>query len=165
MSNLSELSLSSVSVRPAVIEDFEQMATLEVQCYSEPWSLDHFAVEFEKPYSRMMVLTDDETDTLVVGYIVYWVQVEGVSLLNVTVATKWRGLGFAQKLMRVMVNETVRDEIARIVLEVRKGNTEAIRLYDKLGFKKTHERKGFYKDGETAIVMEIKTSELSTSIN
>jgi ribosomal-protein-alanine N-acetyltransferase len=156
---------SAVSIRPAVVEDFEQMAALETESYPEPWSLDHFMAEHQKPYSKMYVLTDDETDTFVVGYIIYWVQVEGVSLLNVNVNPKWRGLGFAQKLMHTMINETVRDEISRIVLEVREGNDSAIRLYEKLGFKKTHERKNFYKNGETAIVMEIKTSDLSNVVS
>jgi len=156
---------SSVSLRPAVAEDFEQMAAIEKESYPDPWSLDHFVAESKKPYSRMLVLTDDETDTFVVGYIIYWVQVEGVSLLNVTVHSKWRGLGFAQKLMHTMINETVRDEISRIVLEVREGNTGAIRLYEKLGFKKTHERKNFYQNGETAIVMEVKTSELPNVVS
>jgi ribosomal protein S18 acetylase RimI-like enzyme len=56
----------------------------------------------------------------------------------------------------------VREEIPRTVLEVRASNGGAIRLYEKAGFKKTHERKGFYSDGETAWVMELKTSDITT---
>ena len=95
------------------------------------------------------------------GYIIYWVQAEGVSLHNVTVHPDWRGFGNAEKLLRAMINETVRDEIPKIMLEVRASNKAAIRLYERIGFKKAHERKLFYQDGETAWVMQLKTSEWS----
>jgi ribosomal-protein-alanine N-acetyltransferase len=156
--------MSTVSTRPAVAEDLEQILEIEKECYPQPWSADHFVEEMKKPFARVLVLTDDETDTTVTGYIVYWIHAEAVSLLNVTVSPKWRGLGFAQKLMRVMINETVRDEISHIVLEVREGNEEAIALYKKLGFQKTHERKKFYQDDETAWVMELKTSDVSSVV-
>jgi ribosomal-protein-alanine N-acetyltransferase len=162
--NPANLTQGNISIRPASVDDFEQMVELEKDTGSDPWSFDHFVSESQKPYSRMLVLTDDETDSFVVGYIIYWIQVEGVSLLNIHVNSKWRGLGLAQRLMHAMINETVRDEIPRIVLEVREGNDGAIRLYEKLGFKKTHERPKFYSSGETAIVMEIKTSDLNGTV-
>ena len=68
------------------------------------------------------------------------------------------------KLMQVMINEVVREEIPRIVLEVRKSNERAIALYERIGFRTTHERKKFYQDGESALVMEIKTSDIETMI-
>ena len=153
--------MNTVSTRPAVDEDFDQIVKVEQQSYPEPWTLKHFKDEMEKGYSRVLVLTDDETDSLILGYIVYWVQAEGASLLNVTVTPSWRNLGFAKRLMYVMINEIVRDEIPKIVLEVRSTNTSAIKLYERIGFQKTHERKNFYSNGETALVMELKTSELS----
>ena len=156
--------MRTVSARPAVSEDLEQILEIEKISYPQPWGPDHFIEEFKRPFGRVLVLTDDETDSTVAGYIVYWIRAEAVSLLNVTVHPKWRGLGFAKKLMRVMINETVRDEISHIILEVRESNQSAIALYESLGFKKTHERKKFYQDGETAWVMELKTSDLSSVV-
>ena len=155
----------SFSLRPASSDDLEQILNIEKASYPEPWSSDHFIAEMQKTYARVLVLTDDETDSVVGGYIVYWLQVEGVSLLNVCVHPKWRGLGFAMKLMQGMIREVVRDEIPRISLEVRESNREAIALYQRIGFKLTHHRPGFYKDGESAIVMEIKTSDVSSEIH
>jgi len=153
--------MSTVSTRPAVEEDLEKILKIETKSYPEPWSREHFLGEMNKPFARVLVLTDDETDSVVLGYIVYWVQAEGASLLNVAVAPEWRHLGFSKKLMHVMVNEIVRDEIPKIILEVRASNSGAIHLYETIGFKKTHERKTFYSNGESAWVMELKTSDLS----
>ena len=113
----------------------------------------------------MLVLTDDETDSIVVGYIVYWLQAEAISLLNVAVDPNWRGFGFGMKLMQAMIKETVQEDISKIILEVRESNSSAIALYNTIGFKVTHTRKNFYSNGETALVMEIKTSEASGLIN
>lgn len=137
------------------------MLEIERQCFPQPWSREAFEVELSKPYSRVMVLTDDETDSVVVAYIIYWLQAEGVSLHTIAVAPQWRGFGFAKKLMSLMINETVREEIPKVTLEVRASNLAAIALYRSLGFIQTHERKQFYQDGETALVFCLKTSELS----
>lgn len=151
-----------VSARPAVEDDFEQMLAIEKACYPQPWSENHFYQELQKPYSRVLVLTDDETDTVVLGYIVYWIQAEGVSLHNIAVDPKWRGMGLARRLLQLMINETVRDEIPRITLEVRESNTSAITLYKSIGFRATQTRQKFYNDGESAVVMELKTSDLTS---
>lgn len=153
-----------VSLRPATTDDLTQIVKIESISYPSPWTSQQFQTELSTTHSKILVLTDDETDEFVVGYVIYWVQVEGVSLLNLTVHPEWRGLGNAKRLMRAMINETVRDEIPKILLEVRASNASAIKLYTRLGFKKTHDRKKFYQDGETAIVMELKTSELSAMI-
>jgi len=152
--------LKAISVRPATSEDLPAILEIERESHPEPWSEIHFQKEMDTPYSRVLVLTDDETDSVVLGYLVYWLQAEGTSLLNVTVAPKWRGLGLSRILLNAMINETVREEIPRIILEVRASNEQAIRVYDHIGFKRTHERKGFYSNGETALVMELKTSDI-----
>ncbi len=153
--------MESVSPRPATSDDLKQMLAIESASYPEPWKREHFVSEMEKPFSRVMLLTDDETDQIVVGYIIYWIHAEEVSLLNITVSPNWRGFGFARQLMNVMINEAVRDEIPKIALEVRQSNEDAIQLYKKIGFKVTHERPNFYQNGENAWVMELKTSDLS----
>lgn len=157
--------MSTFSIRPLTDDDLKSVLLIEAQSYPEPWKAAHFEAELKKPYTRALVLTDDETDTVVVGYIVYWVQAEGISLLNVAVEPKWRGFGFGMKLMQEMIKEAVADDISRIVLEVRQSNESAIRLYESIGFKATHQRKNFYSNGETALVMEIKTSDASNMIN
>ena len=153
-----------VSLRPAVTDDLKQIMEIEVQSYPEPWKKTHFLDEMQKSYARILVLTDDDTDMIVIGYIVYWVQSSGISLLNVTVDPKWRGFAFGMKLMQAMIKEAVHEDIPRIILEVRESNAHAISLYQQIGFKETHQRKKFYSNGENAIVMEIKTSDAPTTI-
>ena len=153
-----------MSPRPACPEDLDSVLTIEGASHPRPWSRSGFEKELSTPWSRFLVLTDDETDSRIFAYIVYWIQTEGVSLLNITVAPESRGLGLSRKLMQLMIQETIREEIPRILLEVRESNLTAIRLYESCGFKKTHERSGFYADGESAWVMESRTEGIETPI-
>ncbi len=155
----------TVSLRPLTEDDLNQVLLIESKSHPDPWKKAHFEAEIQKPFTRVLVLTDDETDTIVIGYIIYWLQAEGVSLMNITVDPNWRGFGFGNKLMQAMIKEAVAEDISRIILEVRASNESAIQLYEKIGFKVTHQRKNFYSNGETALVMEIQTSEASGSIN
>ena len=153
-----------LSPRNACPEDLDSVLAIESASHPLPWSRGGFEKELSTPWSRFLVLTDDSTDSIIFGYIVYWLQTEGVSLLNITVAPEWRGAGLSRILMQLMIRETVREEIPRILLEVRESNCTAIRLYESCGFKKTHERKGFYADGESAWVMESRTEGIETPI-
>ena len=153
-----------MSLRPATEDDLPAILEIEQESYPEPWTEAHFKQEMKTPYSRVFVLTDDETDSIVLGYLVYWLQAEGTSLLNVAVGQKWRGLGLGRLLLSAMIKETVREEIPRAILEVRESNHKAISVYEHLGFRKTHERKQFYSNGESAVVMELKTSDITSPL-
>ncbi|MEM4658042.1 MAG: GNAT family N-acetyltransferase, partial [Candidatus Methanosuratincola sp.] len=58
-------------------------------------------------------------------------------------------------LLKEQIDRLSSAGIKKIVLEVRKSNIEAKRLYQKFGFAKKKEIKGYYKDGEDAEVMEL----------
>jgi ribosomal-protein-alanine N-acetyltransferase len=45
------------------------------------------------------------------------------------------------------------------MLEVRKGNTAAVNLYQKQGFSISAVRRGFYSDGEDAYFMELSLAD------
>ena len=63
----------------------DAILAIEKASYPKPWGRDQFGHEWTLPYSRFLVLTDDETDSLVIGYLVYHLQAEAVSLLNLSV--------------------------------------------------------------------------------
>lgn len=63
-----------------------------------------------------------------------------------------RGLGYA---LMAYAMKSMRDEYncSETYLEVRVSNEPAIRLYEKLGYKKVKVERGYYLDGEDAFVM------------
>jgi ribosomal-protein-alanine N-acetyltransferase len=141
------------SIRPGAIEDLQQLTAIENQVHLAPWTEEHFKVEFTKPYSRIYVLTDDETDSRIAGYIICWMMFEECQILNVAVDLPFRGLGMAKLMIRKVMCLTSQQEIKKIILEVRKTNMPAIQLYQGLGFTITHILKKFYSNGEDAYQM------------
>ena len=77
--------------------------------------------------------------------------VDGViDIMNLFVNEEDRKKGIATSLMNEMMNN---EEYSRIMLEVNENNHEALRLYNKLGFKEISLREKYY-GVDTAIIME-----------
>ena len=142
-----------VSLRPMTEDDLEAVLKIESKSYPAPWTRENFVQEINKPFARTLVITDDETDSKVIGYITYWMLFEECHILNLTVALEYRGLGFAQKLVRQALNESIKKDFKRLFLEVRRSNEAAVKLYQKMGFFIDHIKKDFYQDGEEAYFM------------
>lgn len=153
---------TQLSFRPATEEDLVKILEIEKKSYPLPWTEAQFKEELSKPFSHFLVLTDDETDTEIAGYIVYWMLFEEVHILNVTVNLEWRGLGLGQRLIRNAVSDALKKDLKRLFLEVRKSNTAAVALYQKIGFFVDHVKKGFYADGEDAYFMVLFLQQKNT---
>ena len=77
--------------------------------------------------------------------------VDGViDIINILVNEENIKQGIATSLMEEMFNK---EDYSRIMLEVNEHNDDAIRLYNKLGFKEISLRDRYYGE-DTAIIME-----------
>ncbi|MEK7689688.1 MAG: ribosomal protein S18-alanine N-acetyltransferase [Bdellovibrionota bacterium] len=150
-----ESEMSAASLRPMTEDDVAAVVSLERRYQKAPWSEENIRSELAKPYCLFLVTTDDETDSKVMGYIVFWLMFDECHILNVLVDEKVRGLGLAKRMIRIAVTEAIKKDIKKILLEVRKSNAAAIGLYQKSGFVITHVRKAFYSDGEDAYQMAL----------
>lgn len=141
------------SLRPATLEDLPAVLEIERKAHLAPWGEENFKGELEKPYCQFWVLTDDETDEQIAGYIVFWVMFDEAQILNVVVDLPYRGLGYAQNMISRAIQVATKKEAKRLTLEVRKGNLPAIQLYQKMGFTIQQIRKQFYSNGDDAYFM------------
>jgi len=76
-------------------------------------------------------------------------------LLSVAVEQAKRGKGLAKRLMEYCQKKIAGQGVKSFFLEVRENNIAAISLYRKIGYKKIAERKGYYANGENAIIMKL----------
>ncbi|MGZ3699566.1 MAG: ribosomal protein S18-alanine N-acetyltransferase [Bdellovibrionota bacterium] len=149
-----------MSLRPATPEDLPQVLAIETAVKAANWTEENFRAELSKPYSHFLVLTDDETDTKIAAYIVFWILFDECQILDIAVDLPFRGLGYAKKLVGQAVKEATRKGIRKVLLDVRKSNQPAIQLYQSLKFVVTHVRKNFYSDGEEAYQMALYLNEI-----
>ena len=88
-------------------------------------------------------------DNKILGFLDYSVMYERGEINYIFVLEEYRGKKIASKLLEYMINNNDLDEIS---LEVNEQNINAIKLYQKYGFKEVSIRKGYY-NGVDGILM------------
>jgi [ribosomal protein S18]-alanine N-acetyltransferase len=145
--------MTRVELRPLQLRDLNAIERIERASYPTPWSRSMFASELAKPSSICLGAFDIETDELA-GYLVISRYVDAWHVMNVAVAPSHRRRGVATTLLERLFELTVGRGRRGYTLEVRVSNTDAIALYERLGFKARGVRRGYYTDNrEDALIM------------
>jgi [ribosomal protein S18]-alanine N-acetyltransferase len=116
--------------------------------------------EIARPWSRLWVARRAEEDRESadakepVGFLIGWHVADELHVLNIATAPPMRRRGVALALMGVALRYAAAQRIRILILEVRRSNRAAIKLYRGLGFTAMGVRHGYYADnGEDAIEM------------
>ena len=79
-------------------------------------------------------------------------------VVSVAVLPEYRNRGIGRILVEEALNGIKQRKCDELYLEVRCSNTDAVRLYEKLGFIIKQQLKTYYRDGEDAYLMAIELS-------
>lgn len=121
------------------------------QSFSDGWNEEMLASGFESGALLAIGAFDGQK---AVGAITFSTGLDVVDIQDVAVIPSERRKGIARELVSLVEERAKSQNADKIMLEVRESNVGAIALYGGLGFKKIAERKKYYQDGETALVME-----------
>jgi [ribosomal protein S18]-alanine N-acetyltransferase len=142
--------------RPMTNADLDEVMAIERTSYRFPWSSGFFRQELQVACARSILA---ETDGKIVGYVLYWLLPGAIDIHNLAVHSDYRRRGIARVLLDHVVSEAERQSVVRVMLEVRRSNVPAQRLYETTGFATTGIRKGYYSDnGEDALAMTLELS-------
>jgi ribosomal-protein-alanine N-acetyltransferase len=138
-------------------EHIEQVLEIERASFPTPWTENMFLKELSSPLSYPFLVTRSEAQgDVVVSYIIFWMLMEEVHILNLATHTDYRRLGLAHSLLNFSLDFTYERGGIVYFLEVRRGNQAAIDLYRKVGFASWRVRRNYYADtGEDAIIMRL----------
>ena len=129
----------------------DEVATIENDCFSHPWSRRSLESELQNETSRFLVAVEDGR---VIGYIGMSAVIDEGYLFNVAVDRQYRKKGVGSALVRELVTFCQKRNYAFLTLEVRESNAPAISLYSRFGFVRVGERRNFYsKPVENALLM------------
>ena len=112
--------------------DLETVEVIERASYPTPWSRSMFAAELRKPSALALGAYLDTGE--LVGYAFVSRYVDAWHVMNVAVAPEFRRRGIATALLARLFDITADDRRRGYTLEVRVSNTDAIQLYEQLGF-------------------------------
>ena len=128
-----------------------QVAALEKQCFSDPWSENSVASELNNPLSLWLVAVDDEN---LAGYVGSQTVMNETDMMNIAVDQRYRRQGIARLLVEALVEQLKKAESRCLTLEVRISNAPAIALYEKLGFEQVGKRPNYYRNPkEDALIL------------
>lgn len=137
--------------------DASRMATVHGEAFDRGWSEDEmvsllsgrgvFALGLwrKPPIGRRHLA----------GFALLRVAAGEAEVLTVAVRQDERGRGYGRRLMEEALRRLYRDRIETCYLEVDPGNRAAVGLYRSLGFEPFRERKRYYGDSRTALVMRL----------
>ena len=77
-------------------------------------------------------------------------------VVSVAVLEEFRGKGIGKALVEESIKGVKLKKCDEFYLEVRCSNTEAVKLYEKLGFVIKQQLNAYYRDGEDAYLMAIE---------
>ena len=131
-------------------DDLDRVLELENAIFPNPWRRSFFKSDMVRPQGLSVVA---ELEGRVVGYAVAW-GTDEVHLANLAVEQVLRNRGIGHELMQAVFAFAEEHHAESMYLEVRLSNKAARQFYGALGFVPTYLRKGYYENGEDAIVME-----------
>lgn len=128
-----------------------QIAQLERECFSTPWTEAMLEEELFNPQASFIVAEDGEGNIL--GYAGLHVVLDEGYIDNIAVEPDARRHGVASALLDVYCRFGAVN-LAFLTLEVRASNEAAIGLYEKYGFQRVGLRPGYYQQPrEDAVIM------------
>ncbi len=132
-------------------EDLTTVEEIARECFSD----GGFSAteELSRPWARLWAARTAEGAPLA-GFLIAWHVADELHVLNIATLPAMRRRGVARALMDASLRYSTQNKIRIVLLEVRRSNRAAIKLYRGLDFTVLGVRPGYYADnGEDAIEM------------
>jgi ribosomal-protein-alanine N-acetyltransferase len=145
-----------ITYREANAFDLPVFVSLDKQLFPySPWSASQYKEEFSSPTRHFVVAVDQAQS--IVGYAgVFAPGAAEADILTVGVMPDHRGKGIAKALMALITEWAKAQGTTAMMLEVKVDNSEAIGLYESLGYSKLNIRKDYFGAGLDAQVMRLE---------
>jgi [ribosomal protein S18]-alanine N-acetyltransferase len=152
---VSERIQATVSRATREVEDAEALDAIARAAFSGP----SFSPvdELERPWARVWVARGGEPGEAprALGFLVAWHVVDELHVLNVATSPQVRRRGIGAVLVEAALAFAREHGVRLVLLEVRRSNEPAIRLYEKFGFVVSGVRERYYADNdEDALEMQ-----------
>ena len=119
----------------------------------QAWSLNMIADELSDEVDRMTWVI--YLKGIIRGYYMIRRYVNECHLITIAIEPSYQRSGLGETLIKHLLERN--PSKSSIFLEVKKSNFSAIKLYLKMGFKEIYNRKHYYQDGSSALIMNFNS--------
>jgi len=138
-------------IRPMHKSDIDAVVLIEHESFGVPWTKAAFEQEMLNSNAHYLVM---EEDNRIIGYGGFWQILDEGHFTNLAITPEYRSRGFGKKLIQAMLNYARTIEIAKVTLEVRETNENALKAYVAVGFQIEGKRRRYYTNPvEDAMIM------------
>ena len=149
----------SASLRPMTAADLTEVHRLETALFPvDAWPLQMFRDELAHADTRAYYVAEDG-DGRIIGYAGLMCVLPIADVQTIAVVPEREGAGVGSRLLTLLIEEARRRGAADVLLEVRRDNPRAQRLYQWFGFRQIHVRPRYYRDGVDALIMQLPLPE------
>jgi ribosomal-protein-alanine N-acetyltransferase len=153
---LAQNAAAQVRFEPMLADRLDAVLDVESSAYLHPWSRTNFLDALHAGYQAELLMAGET----LLGYFVAMKGVDEVHLLNLTVAPDHQRQGWARTMLEALDIWARGQHAQWLWLEVRVGNTPALRLYERHGYRHMGQRKDYYPSAgnqrEDAVVMSLR---------
>lgn len=136
-------------IRRAEERDLAEIYRIEVESFKDPYPYGLLKAFLYHPGVYLVV-----EEEKVIGYSIGIMRFENLGhIISIAIDKAYRGRGLGKKLLKETIEGLMETGAKKIRIEVRESNDVAINLYKKFGFMEKERIRGYYPDGESAIVM------------
>jgi ribosomal-protein-alanine N-acetyltransferase len=141
---------SGVVIREALPTDIDALMLIEADRFASDRLSRRSLVSLSKSRSACMLVATRGGRPI--GYAVLLTRRGGHSgrLYSIAVAGEEAGRGVGSRLLAAAEEAAIKRGARRLHLEVRADNSSAVSFYERLGYKPSGQRPGYYEDGMTA---------------
>ena len=138
--------LRPIPLGPADLDDCHR---LDQRALGGLWTREQWARELAEARRPCLGLRDDAG---LVALASGWLVVDELHITAVAVAPERRQQGLGSRVLRALLVEAASLGARHATLEVAAGNSAALALYARQGFQTAGVRRGYYRNGEDALI-------------
>ena len=142
--------ISPVALGPA---DLQACHGLDQRALGGLWSLEQWARELEEPRRPCLGLWDGEQ---LLALACGWLVVDELHITAVAVDPERRLQGLGSQVLQALLRQGAALGALHATLEVAAGNAAALALYARQGFQTAGVRRGYYRNGEDALIQWLR---------
>lgn len=140
------MSPSLVFERLTSADGIQEILQIDRASFSNPWTHEMYECELQNDRSYVVIARGEDGQAL--GYCAFWIILDEVHINNVAVRQPFTRQGVGRALVERALSIGRGQGAAAATLEVRRSNSAARRLYERLGFVERGTRRRYYSDPE-----------------